>query len=59
MKSCQGVCCEGLRRSPHVFEMWAPGLGGDVGKNTVQEMVALIKIDIYLFTYKGTLSTNP
>ena len=38
---------------PTFFGIWSTGLGADVGKNTVQEVVSLIKIDMYLFTYKG------
>ena len=37
--------------------MWTTGLGGEVGGNTVQEMVALIK---NIFIYKGgTLVSTP
>ena len=53
-KSKQFGHCEGDRGGhPTFFGIWSTGLGADVGKNTVQEVVSLIKIDMYLFTYKG------
>ena len=55
----QHAHCEGPRQSTHVFGMWATGVGGEVRKNTVQEMVASYKNISPIYLHGGFSTSTP